>query len=232
VPADRDTRAPIPDHISAKPEDLRALIDGLTEFDNGPGKALDAVIAAAVLAFGFVYVHPFEDGNGRIHRYLIHHVLAQRGFTPAGVVFPVSAAILERIDDYRKVLEDYSRRLLPFIEWQPTEDGNVRVVNNTADFYRFFDATPHAEFLYSCVQKTINEDLPQEADFLARYDRFRTRIEAIVDMPERTIDLLFRFLHQNSGVLSKRAREEEFVSLTEKEAAEAEAAYKEVFQPA
>ena len=229
---DRDTRAPIPDHVSAKPEDLRALIDGLTEFDNGPGKTLDAVIAAAVLAFGFVYVHPFEDGNGRIHRYLIHHVLAQRGFTPAGVVFPVSAAILERIDDYRKVLEGYSRRLLPFIEWQPTEDGNVRVVNDTADFYRFFDATPHAEFLYSCVQKTINEDLPQEADFLARYDRFRTRIEAIVDMPERTIDLLFRFLHQHGGALSKRAREEEFVSLTEREAAEAEAAYKEVFQPA
>jgi len=227
---DRDMRAPIPDHISAKPEDLRALIDGLTDFDNGPGKALDAVIAAAVLAFGFVYVHPFEDGNGRIHRYLIHHVLAQRGFTPAGVVFPVSAAILARIDDYRKVLEDYSRRLLPFIEWQPTEDGNVRVVNDTADFYRFFDATPHAEFLYRCVQKTINEDLPQEADFLARYDRFRTRIEAIVDMPERTIDLLFRLLDQHGGALSKRAREEEFASLTDREAADAEAAYKEVFQ--
>ena len=79
------------------------------------------MIAAAVLAFGFVYVHPFEDGNGRIHRYLIHHVLAQRGFNPAGVVFPVSAAILERIDEYRTVLEDYSQRLMPVIDWQPTE---------------------------------------------------------------------------------------------------------------
>ena len=165
------------------------------------------MIAAAVLAFGFVYVHPFEDGNGRIHRYLIHHVLAQRGFNPAGVVFPVSAAILERIDEYRAVLEDYSRRLLPVIEWQPTEDGNVRVLNDTGDFYRFFDATPHAEFLYRCVKKTIDEDLPQEAEFLARYDRFRARIETMVDMPERTLDLLFRFLHQNSGALSKRARE-------------------------
>ncbi|MFC0220163.1 Fic family protein [Pseudochelatococcus lubricantis] len=29
--------------------------------------------AAAVLAFGFVYIHPFEDGNGRLHRYLIRH---------------------------------------------------------------------------------------------------------------------------------------------------------------
>jgi len=61
---------------------------------------------------------PIRGRNGRIHRYLIHHVLAQRGFSPAGVVFPISAAILEWIDKYRAVLEDYSRRLLPVIEWQ------------------------------------------------------------------------------------------------------------------
>ena len=142
------------------------MIDGMVAFDRGPAQGLDAVIAAAVLAFGFVYVHPFEDGNGRIHRYLIHHVLAQRGFNPAGVVFPVSAAILERINEYRAVLEDYSRRLLPLIQWEPTADGNVKVLNDTADYYRFFDATPHAEFLYSRVKKTIEEDLPRETDFL------------------------------------------------------------------
>ena len=51
-------------------------------------------------------------------------------------------------------------------------------------------------------------------------------------MPERTLGLLFRFLHQNGGSLSKRARDEEFSSLTQQEVAEAEAAYKEVFQPA
>ena len=229
---DRDTHMPIPDHVSARPDDLRALIGGMAAFDSGPAKAVDPVIAAAALAFGFVYVHPFEDGNGRIHRYLIHHVLAQRGFNPAGVVFPVSAAILERIDDYRKVLEGYSQRLLPVIEWQPTEDGNVRVLNDTVDFYRFFDATPHAEFLYSCVKKTIEVDLPRETEFLARYDRFRARIEALVDMPDRTVDLLFRFLHQNDGKLSKRALELEFASLTEGEVAAAETAYREIFQPA
>jgi hypothetical protein len=114
---DRDSRMPLPDHISARPEDLPSLIAGMAAFDNGAALAIDPVVAAAALAFGFVYVHPFEDGNGRIHRYLMHHVLARRGFNPAGVVFPVSAAILERIDDYRRVLEAYSRRLLPLIEW-------------------------------------------------------------------------------------------------------------------
>jgi len=109
---------------------------------------------------------PIQDGNGRIYRYLIHHELARRGYNPAGVVFPVSAAILERIDDYRTVLEEHSRRLLPLIRWEPTPDRIVKVLSDTADFYRFFDATPHAEFLYACVKKTIEEDLPHETDFL------------------------------------------------------------------
>ncbi len=222
---DRDSRMPLPDHISARHEDLPALIDGMAAFDRGPALKLDPVIAAAVLAFGFVYIHPFVDGNGRIHRYLIHHVLAQRGFNPAGVVFPVSAAILERIEEYRSVLEDYSRRLLPLISWEPTPDGNVRVLNDTADYYRFFDATPHAEFLYACVRKTIEEDLPHETDFLRRYDQFRARIQNIVEMPDNTIDLLFRFLQQNGGRLSKRAREQQFERMTDSEVASAEEAF-------
>jgi len=227
---DRETRLPLPEHISARAEDLPALIDGMIAFDRGTAGAIDAVIAAAMLAFGFVYVHPFVDGNGRLHRYLIHQVLAGRGFHPAGVVFPVSSAILENITTYRSVLEDYSKRLLPVIDWAATRDGNVEVRNDTGDFDRFFDATLHAEFLYECVRKTIEEDLPRETEFLARYDRFRTMVETIADMPERTIDLLFRFLHQNNGKLSKRAREREFAKLTDKEVRALEGAYTEIFE--
>jgi hypothetical protein len=198
-------------------------------FDRGPARELDPVVAAATLAFGFVYVHPFSDGNGRVHRYLIHHVLAQRGFNPPGVVFPVSAAILDQLDTYRQVLEDYSLRLLPVIDWQVTPEFNVRVLNDTGDFYRYFDATRHAEFLYDCVRRTIEEDLPHETEFLRRYDTFRAQVEGIVDMPDRSIDLLFRFLQQNGGRLSNRAREREFAQLTEGEAQEIEHRYTELF---
>lgn len=225
----RETRAPQPDHITARPEDLPFLMEGMIAFECGPAQNLDAVIAAAMLAFGFVYVHPFEDGNGRIHRYLIHHVLAERGFNPPGVVFPVSAAILERIEEYRQVLEDYSARLLALVEWQSTQDGNVRVLNDTGDYYRFFDATPHAEFLYDCVRRTIEQDLPHETEFLRRYDRFRSGVESMIDMPDRTVDLLFRFLHQNQGRLSQRAREKEFAKLTEQETAQVEDIYGQIF---
>jgi hypothetical protein len=226
---DRDSRLPLPDHISARAQDLAALIDGMIAFDRGAARSIDAVIAAAVLAFGFVYVHPFVDGNGRLHRYLIHHVLAGRGFHPAGVVFPVSSAILESIDTYQRTLENYSKRLLPVIEWDATADGNVEVRSDTADFYRFFDATPHAEFLYQCVRKTIEEDLPRETEFLRRYDRFRAVVATVADMPERTIDLLFRFFHQNQGSLSKRARGKEFARLTDSEVTRLEATYKNLF---
>lgn len=226
---DRETRMPIPDHISARYEDLDALIAGLAAFDSKTVQQLDPVIAAAVLAFGFVFIHPFEDGNGRLHRYLIHHVLTKHRFNPTGVVIPVSAAILERIDDYRRVLEDHSARLLPLVEWQATDNGNVRVLNDTGDFYRFFDATPQTEFLFECVRKTIEHDLPEEAEFLRRHDAFRSRLGNVVDMPNRLSDLLFRFLNQNDGKLSQRGRSKEFAALTDEEVSRVEAIYEEVF---
>jgi hypothetical protein len=224
---DRRSGAPIPAHISARSEDLASLVEGLVTFTRDRSSALDPIVAAACAAFGFVYVHPFEDGNGRIHRWLIHHVLAQRGFNPAGLIFPVSAVILRLIDDYRRVLEAHSRAILPLIQWEATPEGNVRVLNDTADFYRFFDATPQAEFLYRCVQETVERDLPQETAFLQAYDRFAARVQDLVDMPQATLDLLFRFLRQNGGALSKRARDREFARLSDAEVTEIETIYAE-----
>jgi Fic/DOC family len=226
---DRDTQRPIPDHISARHEDIASLMAGLIAFDHTAENDLDPVIAAAVLAFGFVYIHPFEDGNGRIHRYLMHHVLARRGFNPAGLHFPVSSAILDRITEYKSVLESYSGRLLPCIRWEATPQGNVNVLNDTADFYRFFDATPHAEFLYQCVRQTIEQDLPNETRFLRSFDAFHAGIESMIDMPERTLNNLFGFLRQNQGKLSKRARENEFSQLTEEEGERIEQIYRAAF---
>lgn len=226
---DRDSGMPLPDHISARHEDLPSLIEGLVAFDRKAAPDLDAVLAAAILAFGFVFIHPFADGNGRLHRYLIHHILAERGFNPPGMVFSVSAAILDNINVYRRTLENYSARLLPFIKWEPTNTGNVCVLNDTADFYRFFDATPHAEFLYQCVARTVDTDLPAEARYLEAYDTFKRSITEIVDMPDGTVDLLFRFLRQNKGVLSKRGREKELAKLTDDKVTKIEASYRNAF---
>jgi hypothetical protein len=226
---DRHTREPLPDHVSARPEDLPSLVSGMAAFDERcGGGAIDPVAVAAALAFGFVYVHPCEDGNGRIHRWLIHHVLAAAGYAPPGIVFPVSAVMLREIDAYRRVLESYSAPLLACIDWRPTDGGNVDVLNDTADWYRYFDATAHAEFLYHCVTEVVERDLPREVAYLAAYDRFVDGVQRIVaDMPQRTVDLLHHFLSQNLGRLSKRAREKEFSALTAEEVDRVETLYAE-----
>jgi len=228
----RDTNMPVPDHISARAEDLPGLMQGLIAFAERSSRGgLDPVVAAASLAFGFVYVHPYADGNGRLHRWLIHHALALAGYTPVGLVFPISAAILRRLERYKAVLESYSAPLLAFIEWQPTDKGNVEVLNETVDFYRFFDATEHAVFLYECVEQTIQRDLPDEVHFLEAFDAFDDAVQQVVDLPAAQVELLRRLLAQNDGRLSQRAREKEFGALEPREVLTIEAAYAAAFTP-
>jgi Fic family protein len=227
---DRTTSEPIPDHISAKWQNLDALMDALLAtselLERDP---FDPVLAAAIIAFGFVFIHPFEDGNGRIHRYLIHHILARKKMTDQGVIFPVSASILNKIDDYRKTLETYSHPLLDYIEWKGTSDHNVEVTNNTIDYYRYYDATSQAEFLYECVKDTIENEIPREVNYLQCYDQFKRYIDNTFEMPDKMVALLVRFLEQNNGKISSRAKKKEFVRLDQNEIEDIERNYKEIF---
>ncbi len=229
---DRQTGEPIPDHISARYQDIDQLISGLLEcFEIIEENGYDAVLAAASIAFGFVFIHPFADGNGRIHRYLMHHVLASMHFTQQGIIFPVSAAILNRIGEYRNVLESFSQPLLDFIEWKKTLNNNVAVLNETIDYYRYFDATRQAEFLYDCVNETIERIIPEEVAYLQKYDEMKRYLDDVFQMPDSMVALLMRFLEQNNGELSKRAVEKEFAGLTTKEIKDIETRYRNLFFP-
>ncbi len=227
---DRNTGEPIPEHISAKWQDVEILINGLLETASLLEKSgFHPVLTAAQIAFGFVFIHPFVDGNGRIHRYLIHHLLSKMNFTPQGIIFPVSAAILDRINDYRKVLESYSHPLIEFIEWKKTRNNNIEVLNETADYYRYFDATTQAEFLFECVDYTIDKIIPEEVKYLQKYDAMKAWLDDVFQMPDKTVAMLIRFLEQNNGVLSKRAKEKEFNMLTDSEIKDIEEQYKILF---
>ena len=228
---ERDQDAdPLPEFIGARPEDLPALLDGLLAADRRmTASVIDPVLQAAATAFGFVYIHPYQDGNGRLHRYLIHHVLAEREFTPPGIIFPVAAVMLERIDEYRRTLQGHSAPLMPFIHWQPTADRNVEVCSDTADLYRYFDCTAEAEFLYACVTRMVEQDLPEEIDYLRRHDKAQRRIMEAVEMPDRLARDLIMFIRQNDGKLPRRRRDREFAALTDAETAQIEAICAEVF---
>jgi Fic family protein len=228
---DRRTGIPIPDHISAKWEDLSSLMDGVIATDRRLEKdeKFDAVLAAAMIAFGFVFIHPFVDGNGRIHRYLIHHVLLRKEYVSQGIIFPVSAIILEHLDEYRRALEHFSIRSRDHIEWKPTRDNNIEVLNETADLYRYFDATKQAEFLYSCVKQTIEKTIPEEVDYLEKYDQMKQFLDNQFEMPDKVVALIVRFLEQGNGTLSERARTKEFSALQLEEVETIENKYREIF---
>ncbi len=209
---------PLPEFIGARPDNLADLMGALLEAnDRMREDGVNPVLNATATAFGFVYVHPFQDGNGRMHRCLIHHVLTEGKFTPPGMVFPVSSVMLDRIDDYRATLQGHSGPLMPFIEWRSTPERNVDVLNQTADLYRYFDCTEEAEFLYACVRRTVEQDLPREIDYLRRHDEATSRIMDVVEMPDRVAENLVMFVRQNNGTLSKQRREGEFKKLSDGE---------------
>jgi len=221
---------PLPEFIGARPDDLPTLMQGLISANERmTERELDAVLQAAATAFGFVYIHPCQDGNGRLHRCLIHHVLAERKFTPPGMVFPVSPVMLDRIDMYRDTLRAHSGPLMDYIDWRPTPERNVEVQNDTADLYRYFDCTEAAEFLYDCVAQAVDRDLPREIDFLRRNDEAMRRVMNTVEMPDRMAENLVRFIRLNEGRLGRKRREGEFAQLTDAEVTSIEAVVREAF---
>ena len=194
--------------VCPRPQDVPALMLGWSELtERLLSSPLDAVLAAAVSAFAFVFIHPFEDGNGRIHRYLIHYALARRQFSPPGIILPVSAAILRQKQAYDETLEAFSKPLLPGIEYSLLPNDGIEVHNETRDLYRFFDATPQAEFLSDRLGETIREDFREELDFLSVYDAAFQAVQKVIDMPDRRASLLVRLCLQNGGRLSSSKRD-------------------------
>jgi len=76
----------------------------------------------------------------------------------------------------------------------------------------------------------VNKTLPDEVSYLAKYDELNGSIKNTIDMPDKTVDFLIRFLGQNDGTLSKRARDKEFSKLTKDEVQAIERKYEEVFR--
>ena len=211
--------------VCPKPEDVPDLMDGWMRFvERAQNSDTNPIARAAALAFGFVFIHPFEDGNGRIHRFLIHHELARSGFAPQNLIFPVSSVMLRERADYDRILESFSKPTLEFIEYDLNERGEMTIENETAHLYRYWDATRFVEFLYHCVSETIRRDLRDELGFLNVFDGAMRAVAEIVDMPDRRASLLVRMILQNRGELSKKKRASEFPELSDDEISSIEAA--------
>ena len=217
-------------YISPQPKDVPRMMEGLFASARRMQEShVHPVLIAAAIAFGFVFIHPFGDGNGRIHRFLIHHLLSQGKFTPPGGIFPISATMLRQRDKYDALLESFSKQLMPLISYKLDEQGIMVVQGETIAHYSSMDMTLMAEGLFEFIEETIKTELPNELQFLVHYDKAKQAIQEIVDIPDRLLDLFIRLCAQNHGTLSKNKRDTLFSKLTADEITQMEAAFRDAF---
>ncbi len=206
-------------YISPKPRNVEELMTGLLEtLEKAMQSEIHPVLIAAMISFGFVFIHPFEDGNGRIHRFLIHYILSKEKFTPAGIIFPISAVMLQNIHEYDSTLELFSRPLMvEIIDYNLSNDGVLLVKQSTHNYYKYIDYTKMAEYLFECIDHTIHDHFEKEIEFLMKYDQTKRAIQSIIDMPDKYIDLFIKFAIQNNGVIGAQKKSKYFDKLSKQE---------------
>ncbi len=101
--------------------------------------------------------------------------------------------------------------------------GGVTVHGDTADLYRYFDATVMAEVLYRWIELAIEEELYTELRFLVASRAARAEIQARIDLPEAKLRQLIRLCLHNGGRLAKNKRKRHFSVLSDELPAELEA---------
>ncbi|MBI5331524.1 MAG: Fic family protein [Betaproteobacteria bacterium] len=188
------------------PEDLRRVMGGWAAFVNDTQRCPDNLVKAACAAFGLVYLHPFMDGNGRLHRFLIHHVLARSGLLGREWLIPVSAVILKRIPAYHAVLSGFSRPVTALWNYQRGDAAPMILRTPGGRPYRFFEADQEVAFLHEMIRLAVQDEIPAELAWLQGYDAAFAMLDADLDLPRKDLSALIRMIHSNGGKLSQNRR--------------------------
>lgn len=174
---------------------------------------------AAVLSFGFVYIHPMSDGNGRISRFLVNDVLRRDGAVPEPFILPVSATITSSVINrrgYDQVLELFSKPLMRryadawrFGAEQVAQDGvrfNLQfdAYEDALPAWRYPDLTDHVEYLAEVVRITIEQEMRKEAGYLRSLRLARERVKQVIEGPDVDIDRIIRSVRENGGEVSNK----------------------------
>ncbi len=218
----------IPPRPKMVPRMMRGLLAAL---DRMMVSQTDPVVHAAAISFGFVFIHPFEDGNGRLHRLLIHYILSRAGVTPKGFIFPISAIMLQKRAQYDACLESFSKPLMNLLDYTVDADGSVSVNGRTSGLYRYVDFTRMAEDLYQWTEETIHTEFRDELDFLVRYRKAREEIDDLVELSDAARNRFVQFCIQNGGRLAKSKRTRYFGALTDTEVQALEQVVQEHLMP-
>lgn len=210
------------------------MLEGLQYFLDSTDPE-QAIIRAAVASFGFVFIHPLADGNGRISRFLVNDTLRRDGAVPAPFILPISAAITSsavKRAEYDRILERYSQPLMAAFRDSVdfTRERVAYADGIESDFvfsaydqaepvWRYPDLTEQAEYLFAILRHTLDFEMQHQAAVLQAWYRTREAIKDWVEGPDEHIDRMIRAIRQNGCVSGKLRRE--FPVLERAELAEA-----------
>ncbi|WP_231697554.1 Fic family protein [Ottowia caeni] len=209
-------------YIAPHFDDVAGMRNGLIEFERAT-RGQEALARAAAIAFGFVYVHPMSDGNGRIHRFLINDTLQRDGAVPEGIILPVSAGITNTREfghGYDRKLEVFSRpfmrryadarRFGPLVTYADGIKSNL-VFDDYGDAHfawRYPDLTEQAVYTARLVAHTIRNEMAEEARVLLKFQLAQRRIKDVMEMTDPDDARIIRSIKDNSWQVSgKLARE-------------------------
>ena len=196
-------------YLPSPPELVSKLMAELITFANAAPREIDPVVAASVASFGFVFIHPFMDGNGRLSRFLFHHALCRSGKLDRGLILPVSVAMKRNEEDYLSVLRRYSKQARErwSVLWIDEGIYDMRF-NGDPAIYRYWDATHCVEFGYRMAEQALEFDLRHETEFLARYDNIVKAVNERFDVRGSDLSTLVVCCLDNGGKLSKHRRKQ------------------------
>lgn len=196
-------------YVPPAPDALPDLMQGWMDMSNALTRdaAVDPMVGASLASFGFVFAHPFMDGNGRLSRYLLHRHLCQSGAIAEGAMLPVSTAIARHEGEYLQALRSFSAAAREFWSgrWIGGQDMRLNFVGDI-NMYRYWDATACTEFGMRMAQEALEKDLYQESRFLQNFDQLKAAVNAQFDVPDKELCILVRGCLSGNGVVSNNLR--------------------------
>ena len=195
-------------YLPPAPKDLMRVMNGVMALNNPAHQAtMEPLLRAGLVSFGFVFAHPFMDGNGRLSRFLIHQTLCRSQALKDGQILPISIAMKRHEKDYLNALKSFSRpaRGLWSATWIDGDSFEFEFKGHES-VYRFWDATPCIEFTYRMAKEALEKDLAQEVKFLEGYDRMVQTVNDNFDVVGSDLSMLILVCYQNNGRLSTNQR--------------------------
>ena len=194
-------------YVPPVPAQVGPLMEELLQLANHWHGKVDPLVAASVLSFAFVFIHPFMDGNGRLSRFLYHYMLAQSGQLRKGLLLPVSVAMQRNEDDYLQALQSFSVPMREYwqVNWLGDEDYTFDLLSEHS-LYRYWDASECVLFGLRMAQQALEQDLFEETRFLQAFDRVYRAIDQRFDVRGKDLSVLVIGALQNQGKVSNNRR--------------------------